>query len=164
MTSARRIDAGDAHDLAAFGLSNCDFHGENFVCPTDPSSWAALAADAAQRWFRIDDGPALVGVICLTRVSPAPWCSAELGAGAARDFAGEGRLAAGLRLVLGSEMRAEELERVEALVDPNNEASRHFVTAAGFRLEGIARSAIAFSGGRRDMERWAVVLEDLISG
>ncbi|AVT32587.1 MULTISPECIES: GNAT family N-acetyltransferase [unclassified Plantactinospora] len=42
------------------------------------------------------------------------------------------------------------IARVEAWVEPENEASRRVLTAAGFEQEGVLRSFLAFAGRRAD--------------
>jgi len=159
----RRIVETDAEQLAEFGRRNRAFHGDDFVVTLDVAGWHGIAADPAQRWYRVDaEGSGLVGVMCLVRWSGRPWRTADLGAGADELAAGRGILAKGLRRLLELEMVSGNLERVEALIRPGHTVSERFVAAARLRPEGLARAAISRDGKRLDMNRWAVVRSDLV--
>ena len=52
------------------------------------------------------------------------------------------------------------IERIEALVEPDNEASRRVVHAAGFVEEGLLRRRARFGDERRDMVLYALLPND----
>lgn len=159
----RLITTDDCSELGDFGRRNREYHGDDFEVPCGAEGWRQIALDATQRWYRLDVvGLGLVGVMCLVRWSGPPWCTADLGAGADENAAGRGILAAGLRRLLDLELMSGNFERVEALIRPSNVASERFVTAAGFRLEGLARSALHRRGQRLDMNRYAIVRSDCL--
>lgn len=159
----RLITVNDCSELGEFGRRNREYHGDDFEVPFDAEGWRQIALNATQRWYRVDVvGLGLAGVMCLVRWSGPPWCTADLGAGADENAAGRGLLAAGLRRLLDLELTSGHLERVEALVRPGHVASERFVTAAGFRLESLARSALYRRGRRVDMNRYAIVRSDCL--
>jgi ribosomal-protein-alanine N-acetyltransferase len=66
----------------------------------------------------------------------------------------------GLRAVLNDAFRAQRLHRLEANIQPNNEASRRLVQRCGFRLEGFSPRYLKIAGRWRDHERWAITVEE----
>jgi ribosomal-protein-alanine N-acetyltransferase len=67
----------------------------------------------------------------------------------------------GLGLVLRYAFGPMGLHRLEANIQPGNEASIGLVRGAGFRLEGFSPDFLHIDGAWRDHERWAVTTEML---
>jgi 8-oxo-dGTP pyrophosphatase MutT (NUDIX family) len=65
-------------------------------------------------------------------------------------FTGQGHATRALGLVVDYAFRALRLHRVEALVDPDNEAGVRVATRAGLRREGVLRGHRLNDGGRED--------------
>ncbi len=66
----------------------------------------------------------------------------------------------GLELLLRHSFRGLGLHRVEANIQPENNASVALVRGAGFRLEGLSKRYLKVGGRWRDHERWAITAED----
>jgi [ribosomal protein S5]-alanine N-acetyltransferase len=102
----------------------------------------------------------LVGVINLSEIVRGSFRSAYLGYYAFVPHAGRGYMTEALALVLRRAFRQLHLHRVEANIQPGNEASRALVRRLGFRREGFSRRYLKVAGRWRDHERWALLAED----
>ena len=63
----------------------------------------------------------------------------------------------GLTLVIGKAFGALGLHRLEANVQPDNDASIRLVRRLGFRREGYSPRYLKINGRWRDHERWAIL-------
>jgi [ribosomal protein S5]-alanine N-acetyltransferase len=86
-------------------------------------------------------------------------CRREDGAGA--PFMGKGYMSEGLRLVLRHAFSELGLHRLEANIQPANQASIRLVRRLGFRREGFSPRYLKVFGRWRDHVRWAVTVEDV---
>ena len=102
----------------------------------------------------------LVGVINLNEIVRGRFRSAYLGYYAFVPHTGRGYMTEALALVLRWAFRELHLHRVEANIQPGNEASRALVRRLGFRREGFSRRYLKIAGRWRDHERWALLAED----
>lgn len=157
----RAVVADDDTEMAGFALRNRDFHVPDLLLPTTEVDWREASHSPGQRWYRVSlaDGT-VAGVLSLSRWSPSPWRTAEVGAGADERLAGQGFVAAGLRELLTTVFTSGALARVEALVRPDNVGSERLFSATGFRREGTIRGALDRGNGRIDLTRWAVLSSD----
>ena len=106
---------------------------------------------------RADDE--LAGVFNLSQIAHGSFQSAYLGYYAFAPSAGRGLMAEGLALVLRHTFSALKLHRLEANIQPGNEASRRLVERAGFEYEGYSPRYLKIGGRWRDHERWAITRE-----
>jgi len=65
-----------------------------------------------------------------------------------------------LQLLLRFAFGKLKLHRIEASIQPHNQASIALVKSAGFTLEGYSRRLVKIAGKWRDHERWAILVED----
>lgn len=110
-------------------------------------------------WVCTEDGE-LAGVININEIVRGAFCSGYLGYYAFVPHNGRGYMKKGLRAVLEEAFRRQRLHRLEANIQPDNEASRRLVQACGFRLEGFSPRYLKLAGRWRDHERWAITVEE----
>ncbi|GAA2511239.1 GNAT family protein [Streptomyces gobitricini] len=104
-------------------------------------------------------GGAIAGYININNIVRGGFLSGTLGYGAFAHAAGRGLMGAGLTLVLRRAFGPLGLHRLEANIQPRNEASLALVRRAGFRLEGFSPAFIFVDGAWRDHERWAITAD-----
>ena len=102
----------------------------------------------------------LAGVININEIVRGVFCSGYLGYYAFAPHHGHGYMTKGLRAVLSEAFGRQRLHRLEANIQPDNEASRRLVQNVGFRLEGYSPRYLKLAGRWRDHERWAITAEE----
>lgn len=114
-----------------------------------------------ERWLitRRSDG-AILGRLALTAIERGAFQNGRFGYWIGGEHAGRGYMTEGLELGLRRCFGAMGLHRVEANIQPHNEASRRAAMKAGFRLEGYSPRYLQIGGEWSDHERWAVTRED----
>jgi len=101
-----------------------------------------------------------VGVINLNSIRLDPFGSATLGYYTEEKLSGNGYMKEAIRLVLGHAFVKIGLNRVEANIQPGNEASIGLVKSIGFTKEGFSKKYLMIGDEYRDHERWAFLAED----
>ncbi len=99
----------------------------------------------------------LVGVVNVNDAVWGSFCSATLGWYGFAGAVGRGLMTEAVGGVLAVAFGELGLHRLEANIQPGNEASRRLAERCGFVLEGFSRDYLSVDGGWRDHERWAVV-------
>ncbi len=163
----RRVTRADRDAILAMNRASRALH-RRWVDP--PITRAAFERWAA-RWaspdyvplavYRRADGE-LVGIVNVSHIVLGPLRSAYLGYYANARLAGQGLMAEGLGLAVRHCFDVLGLHRVEANIQPGNEASRRLVRRLGFTREGYSRRYLKIGGRWRDHERWAMLKEDLV--
>jgi [ribosomal protein S5]-alanine N-acetyltransferase len=69
-------------------------------------------------------------------------------------------MSAGIRAAIAKAFGTLRLHRLEANIQPDNDASRRLVRRLGFRLEGYSPRYLKIGGKWRDHERWALTAEE----
>ena len=99
---------------------------------------------------------AIIGFFNLSHITRGRLQSAYLGYAVGKPYAGHGYMRAGLELVLRHAFVELRLHRVEANIQPGNQASIALARGAGFRREGFSPRYLKIGGRWRDHERWAI--------
>jgi len=102
----------------------------------------------------------IVGFFNVSQIARGGLQSAYLGYAAGERYAGQGYMREGLELVLRAAFLELRLHRLEANIQPENEASIALARGAGFQREGFSPRYLKIGGRWRDHERWALLAED----
>ncbi|MDA1195371.1 MAG: GNAT family protein [Planctomycetota bacterium] len=165
-------------DRAAFGelvvasRAWLDRFAPGSAAADDPSGhvWldAALAANEggrAQKCLIVgadDDQPR--GMLNFNEIVRGLFQSAYLGYWIGAAYARQGLMGEALALALRYAFGPLGLHRVEANIQPENEASIALVRRAGFVREGFSKRYLKIGGVWCDHERWALTAEDYEAG
>ena len=103
---------------------------------------------------------AIIGFFNLSQIVRHGLQSAYLGYAAGKPFAGQGYMHEGIELVLRHAFMNMRLHRIEANIQPGNQASLALARGAGFRREGYSPRYLKIGGRWRDHERWAILAEE----
>jgi ribosomal-protein-alanine N-acetyltransferase len=139
-------------------------HGAWIAMPQDADAYAGYLARSRQdsvemRFVRRRSDDAIVGFANLSEIIRGKLQQAFLGYGAVAAYAGRGYMTEGLELVLDLAFGELGLHRIEANIQPGNDASRRLVERVGFVQEGFSPQYLMVDGDWRDHERWATRAE-----
>jgi ribosomal-protein-alanine N-acetyltransferase len=157
--------AADQDDFLAMNLASRRFHRPWAHPPQDPAGYRELLErdrreDCEAFLVRRIEDDALTGVFVLSQIFRKGFQNAYLGYYGSADHAGRGYMAEGLALVLDEAFGPLGLHRVEANIQPGNDASLKLARTAGFRKEGFSPRYLKIGGRWRDHERFAILAED----
>ena len=157
--------AADEWEFLALMRESRAFHRPWASAPTDPARFAAYLEDASRPDFeaflvcRTEDDQ-IIGFFNVSQIARGSLQSAYLGYAAAERFARQGYMREGLELVLQAAFLDLRLHRLEANIQPGNQASIALARGAGFQREGFSPRYLKISGRWRDHERWALLADD----
>jgi len=141
------------------------FHRPWATAPTDDEAFDAYLVDARRADFEAmlvcrREDRAILGFFNLSHITRGSLQSAYLGYAVASKFAGQGYMREGLDLVVHEAFVTLRLHRIEANIQPGNQASIALARGAGFAREGFSPRYLKIGGRWRDHERWAILAED----
>ena len=102
----------------------------------------------------------ITGVFNINEIIRGFFQNAYLGFYAVADYAGQGYMSAGLKLVLQHVFEEMGLHRLEANIQPGNTLSINLVKNNRFRQEGYSPHYLKVNNKWCDHERWAITYED----
>jgi [ribosomal protein S5]-alanine N-acetyltransferase len=155
----------DADEFISLMRASRAFHRPWATAPADEERFAAYLADARRPDFEAmlvcrQSDNAILGFFNLSQIARGLLQSAYLGYAVGKPFAGHGYMRAGIELVLRHAFTALRLHRVEANIQPGNQASIALARGAGFRREGFSPRYLKIGGRWRDHERWAILSDE----
>jgi [ribosomal protein S5]-alanine N-acetyltransferase len=136
------------------------FHRPWATAPTDDEAFDAYLVDSRRPDFCRREDRAILGFFNLSHITRGSLQSAYLGYAVASQFANQGYMREGLDLVIREAFVTLRLHRIEANIQPGNQASIALARGAGFVREGFSPRYLKIGGRWRDHERWAILSED----
>ena len=141
------------------------FHRPWATAPTDDEAFDAYLVDSRRPDFEAmlvcrREDRAILGFFNLSHITRGSLQSAYLGYAVASKFANQGYMREGLDLVVREAFVNLRLHRIEANIQPGNQASIALARGAGFAREGFSPRYLKIGGRWRDHERWAILAED----
>jgi ribosomal-protein-alanine N-acetyltransferase len=103
---------------------------------------------------------AIIGVINLNEIVRGCFQSAYLGYYIGAPFVGQGYMQEALTLVIQYAFTELHLHRLEANIQPENQASIALVRRCGFHREGFSLRYLNVNGEWKDHERWAILADE----
>ncbi|MEJ1932822.1 GNAT family protein [Nostoc sp. NIES-2111] len=117
--------------------------------PQDPSTAAFFVCRK--------DTHQIVGVASITGIIQGVFRSGYLGYHAFSGHERQGLMREGIARLLRHAFKVLKLHRLEANIQPGNQASIALAKACGFQLEGYSPRCLKIGGRWRDHERWAIL-------
>ncbi|GAA3377647.1 GNAT family protein [Streptomyces sannanensis] len=161
----RPITHEDGAEFTALARQSKELHRPWLLPPDGAEAYAAYATrlidEPARAGFLVcerADGR-IAGFININNIVEGAFQCGALGYGAFAHAAGRGLMTEGLGLVIRHAFGPMGLHRLEANIQPANQASIALVRRAGFRLEGFSPDFLHIDGAWRDHERWAITAE-----
>jgi ribosomal-protein-alanine N-acetyltransferase len=141
------------------------FHRPWATAPTDDEAFDAYLVDSRRPDFEAmlvcrRDDRAILGFFNLSHITRGSLQSSYLGYAVGSTFAHQGYMREGIELVLQEAFVTLRLHRIEANIQPGNQASIALARGAGFSREGFSPRYLKIGGRWRDHERWAILAED----
>ncbi|HEY2288963.1 MAG TPA: GNAT family N-acetyltransferase [Streptosporangiaceae bacterium] len=160
----RALTADDQDEFLALARASAELHHPWYTLPTTPEEFRAYLIRYAQPATEgllvcLRDGGTMAGMVTVDSIIRGRFQSASLSYAAFAPAAGRGYMSEGLALVLEYAFTELRLHRLEANIQPGNQASRRLVQRTGFRREGLAPAMLFIDGAWRDHERWAITRE-----
>jgi len=116
--------------------------------------------DFEMRLVRREDDDAIIGIFEISNIVRGFFHSAALGYWVGAPYARHGYMSAGMDHVFRLAFGDLRLHRLEANIQPGNEASLALAKSKGFRREGFSPRYLKIGGRWRDHERWAILAEE----
>jgi ribosomal-protein-alanine N-acetyltransferase len=160
----RRIARSDQHEYIRLARASAGLHHPWMTLPATPAEFEAYVArfdqpTALGLLVCLRDTGAIAGQININNIVRGNFRCGAIGYAAFAAAAGRGYMSEGLALVLRLAFGELGLHRLEANIQPANEASRQLVRRCGFRLEGYSPAFLFIDGSWKDHERWAITSE-----
>ncbi len=162
----RPLTEADRDDFVAATAASRELHRPWVAPPTELAAFDARLTRSREReweweWLAVRrrEDDAIVGYFEISEIVRGPLQSAFLGYGGVAAHARRGYMTAGLHLLLRRAFEELRLHRLEANIQPANEASIALVRRCGFVHEGFSERYLKIGGRWRDHERWAILAE-----
>jgi [ribosomal protein S5]-alanine N-acetyltransferase len=160
----RPLSADDQDEFLMLARASVSLHHPWYSVPTTVEEFRAYLTRFAQPGREglvvcVRGSGAMAGLFTIDNIVRGRFQSASLSYAAFAPAAGQGYMSEGLGLVLRYAFQQLRLHRVEASIQPGNEASLRLVRRHGFGKEGFSPRMLFIDGSWRDHERWAITME-----
>lgn len=158
----RPLTGHDQDEFLELARASVDLHHPWMSLPTTPQMFQAYLGrfdnplSAESLLICVRDTGAIAGNININNIIRGRFQCGSLGYAAFAPTAGQGYMSEGLGLVLRYAFEQLRLHRLEAQIQPGNDASLKLVRRHGFRKEGYSPDLLFIDGAWRDHERWAI--------
>jgi len=157
----RPLTAADQDEFLGLAAASTDLHHPWISLPATPQEFRAYLGrfdhvTAEGLLVCLRETGAIVGVIHINNIIRGRFQNGSLSYAAFAPGAGQGYMSEGLGLVLRHAFGRLRLHRLDAQIQPGNEASLRLVRRLGFRSEGYSPQLLFIDGAWRDHERWAI--------
>ncbi|MFC6879680.1 MULTISPECIES: GNAT family N-acetyltransferase [Actinomadura] len=151
----------DQSEFLGLVSASTELHHPWMSLPSTPEQYAAYLARYEQPGEEsllvcLRSSGAIAGVVNINSIIRGRFQSASIAYAAFASFAGQGYMAEGVELVMRFAFEQLQLHRLEANIQPENQASLKLARRVGFRYEGYSPELLFIDGVWRDHERWAV--------
>lgn len=155
----------DRAEFIALNRASKSFHRGLVSPPATPEQFSAFlkrsnTETSISFFICLPTDGSIIGAISLSQMFRGGFQNAYLGYYLGAQYAGQGYMTEGLKLVLHYAFKNLKLHRLEANIQPTNAASIALVRRAGFVLEGYSERYLKICGRWRDHERWAITREN----
>ena len=158
-----RVSYGDANEFVKAVKDSEALHEQWVFPPKTPAAFKSFVDKCTKPTARCyllrasASKKKLVGYVSVSQIQPKDYERAVLGYATFAPYQEQGFMTAGLRLVIDSIFDEFDLHRLEAEIQPGNEASRRLVKRLGFHFEGLSVGLVKIQGEWKDHERWAFI-------
>ena len=139
-----------------------ELHGDWVAPPLTAEAydtWITRMEDERSRAFIVIDPAEFLpaAMVTLSEIVRGPLQSAFVSYYALAPYAGRGFVRAALLQVIKHAFTGLRLHRLEANIQPQNEASKRLIECVGFTYEGYSPRYLRVKGEWKDHERWALI-------
>jgi ribosomal-protein-alanine N-acetyltransferase len=141
--------------------ASVDLHRPWMAPPSTPEAFQAYLTryagpDEESLLVCLRGGGAIAGIVNINSIIRGRFQNGSLAYAAFAPSAGQGYMSEGLDLVVRYAFEQLRLHRLEAQIQPGNQASVKLVRRIGFRYEGCSPELLFIDGAWQDHERWAI--------
>lgn len=161
----RALTAADREAFLAMVAESRELHRPWAYPPERPEQFDDLRSRCGREEFAcvlacLAETGEIIGVFNISQIVRGSFQSGFLGYYGSARHAGKGLMREAMQLLLDHAFGPLALHRLEANIQPGNQASIALARGAGFRLEGYSPRYLLIGGQWRDHERFAITADD----
>ncbi|MDF5756082.1 GNAT family N-acetyltransferase [Spongiactinospora sp. TRM90649] len=163
------ITADDRDEFVELTRASKDLHHPWMTLPSTPAEFRTYLhrfdhVNAQGLLIRVRETGAAAGVVNINSIIRGRMQGGSLGYAAFAPNAGHGYMTEGLGMVVRYAFHQLRLHRLEAQIQPDNQASLALVRRLGFHYEGLSPNLLFIDGAWRDHQRWSITTTMLAPG